>query len=106
MGTFSGLPGITEKIPLKISSRLLIQCLIVFHFDRFSCCDGELTGNFIAKSFRPQEIKNFLTLWAANISIFSPTTSFGRFGGEGFRSRRFQIETLYRKKDLIKNHNL
>ena len=62
MGTFSGLPGITEKIPLKISSRLLIQCLIVFHFDRFSCCDGELTGNFIAKSFRPQEIKNFLTL--------------------------------------------
>ena len=64
MGTFSGLPGITEKIPLKISSRLLIQCLIVFHFDRFSCCDGELTGNFIAKSFRPQEIKNFLTLWS------------------------------------------
>ena len=35
-------------------------------------------------------------------SIFPPTTSFGRFGGEGFRSRRFQIETLYRKKGLIK----
>ena len=42
-------------------------------------------------------------LGAVNISIFSPTTSFGRFGGgEGFRSRRFQIETLYRKKGLIK----
>ena len=39
---------------------------------------------------------------ASNISIFSPTTSLGRFGGEGFRSRRFQIETLYRKKGLIK----
>ena len=42
-------------------------------------------------------------LGAANKSIFSPTTSFGRFGGgEGFHSRRFQIETLYRKRGLIK----
>ena len=61
---FSGSLGIIAKVRLKIASRLLIQCLIAFHYDRFSCWDGALTGNFIAKSFRPQEIENCLTLWS------------------------------------------
>ena len=62
VGTFSGSPGITEKIPLKIFIQAFDPMSDRFLFYRFSCCDGELTGNFIAKSFRPQEIKNFLTL--------------------------------------------
>ena len=57
----------------KVRNFDLWPTLIVFHFDRFSCCDGELTGSFIAKSFRPQEIKNFLTLcvksWSLKLAI-------------------------------------
>ena len=75
--------------------------MVCFPFINFPVASPHL---YLARKQNLIKSSKLGSLGAANISIFSPTTSFGRFGGEGFRSRCFQIETLYRKKE--KNHNL